>query len=45
VALAVADAAQAPGRRDAILKTLMSRHASPSHEDIVATNRAMTASD
>ena len=43
LALAAADAAQAPGRRDAILKTLMSRQTPPSHEDVVAANRAMTA--
>jgi predicted dinucleotide-binding enzyme len=43
LALAAADAAQAPARRDAILKTLMSRQTPPSHEDVVAANRAMTA--
>jgi predicted dinucleotide-binding enzyme len=42
-ALAVADAARAGGRRDRILEALMSRQTPPSHADVVAANRAMTA--
>jgi predicted dinucleotide-binding enzyme len=42
-ALAAADAALAGSRRDAILANLMSRRPPPTHAEIVATNRAMSA--
>jgi len=45
LALAQADAARAGGRRDAIIKALMGRQVPPSHEEVVAANRAMTAGD
>lgn len=42
-ALAAADRVRAPKRRDEIIKALIAREAAPSHNDVVATNRAMTA--
>jgi predicted dinucleotide-binding enzyme len=43
LALTQADATRAGARRDAIIKALMSRQVPPSHEEVVAANRAMTA--
>lgn len=43
-ALEDADATRAPGRRDGIIKAMMARQSPPSHDDIVAANRAMAAS-
>lgn len=44
-ALAAANAARAGQRRDAIISALMHRRPPPSHAEIVAINRAMTAGD
>jgi hypothetical protein len=40
-ALTQADRQQAPHLRDGIIEQLMQRSTSPTHEDILATNRAL----